>query len=177
MEDLILVKPDETYIDEIRNYRQEWLDNDDHSHGDSGLFKQSDIVAWVKNCLLYEQEETKPNLEHVTGEQFMLIRKNDGRILGMIALRHSLGEPDSYLSRHGGQIGYGVRFSERRKGYAKKMLILCLEKCREIGLDKVLICCDTDNEGSRKTILACGGRFDKLSITGDEIDEQYWIGL
>jgi len=177
MAKLVLVKPDETYIEELRGYRQEWLENDDHSHGDSGLYTQPDIAAWLVNCRLYEKEETKPNPAHVTGEQFMLVREGEKRVLGMIALRPLLGEAGGYISEHGGHIGYGVRPSERRKGYAKTMLTLCLENARKLGLDKVLICCDTDNEGSRKTILACGGQFERLAQTGDEVDERYWIKL
>jgi len=174
MKQLILVKPDETYMEEIRKYRQEWVDNDDHSHGDGGLYTQTDIAAWLVNCRLYECEETKPNPAHVTCEQFMLVHKGEKRVLGMIAFRHYLNK---HIAEHGGHIGYGVRPSERRKGYAKTMLTLCLEKARELGLDKVLITCDTDNKGSRKTVLACGGQFERLAQTGDEVNERYWIKL
>jgi len=93
----------------------------------------------------------------------------------MISLRHSLN--GGYLAEHGGHIGYGVRPLERRKGYAKTMLKLCLEEARALGLDKVLVCCDLDNAGSRGAIKACGGKFERLAITGAEVDERYWISL
>jgi len=172
---LILVKPTAVHIPEITAYRDEWRAQDSHSHGDGGLYYADDIPAWIEASRLYENIETIPNPNHVPGSQFMLMREGDDRILGMIALRHYL--QDGYLTEHGGHIGYGVRPTERRKGYAKAMLELCLEECRKLGLKKVLLCCDLDNHGSRATIKACGGKFERLGITGAEVDERYWITL
>ena len=41
----------------------------------------------------------------------------DNKIVGMIDLRHHINHP--ILSVWGGHIGYSVRPTERRKGYAK----------------------------------------------------------
>ena len=176
MEGLRLVKPSIEYIDEIRAYRQECMDIDGHSHGDSGLSEFEDPLAWITQCDLMERQETVPDSSWVEADQFMLVREGERRILGMINFRHSLND---YLAEYGGHIGYGVRPSERRKGYAKSMLMLCLEKCRELGLDKVLITCVISNEASRRTISSCGGKFER--VTHDAIDnedlERYWITL
>lgn len=174
MNTLFLVKPSENYIDEIRTYRQEFLNSGSHFNGDSGLRKFDDINEWIKQCRLMENKETVPNPNWVEAEQFMLIRNNKKRILGMINFRHYLND---YLSECAGHIGYAVRPSERREGYAKAMLGLCLEKCRERSLDKVLITCNIENEGSRRTILACGGVFDRLANDNGEVLERYWISL
>ena len=175
MSKLILVRPGEEHINEIRAYRDEWRAHDTHSHGDSGLYKKEDIADWVNFCRLMKKKETAPNPKWVEADQFMLMREGEPRILGMINFRHYLN--DGYVSEHSGHIGYGVRPSERRKGYAKAMLALCLEEARACGLDKVLVCCDLDNAGSRSTIKACGGKFERLAITGAEVDERYWIYL
>ena len=175
MKKLILVKPGKEYISEILAYKQEFLSTDSHSHGDSGLDSATDIQAWITQSQLLEQEETIPTPGYVTADQYMLIHEGETRILGMINFRHSLGKIGSYLSEHGGHIGFGIRPSERRKGYAKAMLLLCLEKSREFGLKKVLLTCDIENEASRRTILSCGGQFERLAQTGDETDERYWI--
>lgn len=172
MNNLILIKPSDEYIEEIRAYRQEFFDEGGHFHGDSGLRKFDDISAWIENCRLMEHKETVPNPLWVEAEQFMLV--NNDRILGMINFRHYLND---YLAEYGGHIGYGVRPSERRKGYAKAMLTLCLEKCRERGLHRVLITCDRENEASRRTILACGGVFDRTATENEEILERYWFAL
>lgn len=172
---LCLVKPGEEYIDEIHAYRQEFFEDGGHFNGDSGLRKAEDIGVWIEHCRLMECKETVPNPDWVEAEQFMLIDDAAHRLLGMINFRHYLND---YLAEYAGHIGYGVRPSERRKGYAKTMLALCLEKCRERRLDRVLITCDDDNEASRRTILDCGGVFDRTTVDNDDkILERYWITL
>jgi len=175
MEKMFLVKPSEKYINEIVSYREEFLQYDDHSHGDCGLYDTPDILHWIKRCRLYENEKTMPNPNFVESEQFMLMRDGENQILGMINFRHNLN--NKYLAEHGGHIGFAVRPKKRRRRYATAMLMLCLEKCRAYGLDQVLITCDVDNEASRRTILACGGKFERIAQTDDEIDERYWIKL
>ena len=106
----------------------------------------------------------------------MLVREEDGKIVGMIDIRHTLSP---YLEKYGGHIGYSVAPDERRKGYAALMLKMALPKCRELGIEKVLITCISGNEGSRKTILKNGGVYES---TVDEPDEgvrleRYWITL
>ena len=95
-------------------------------------------------------------------EQFLISRitdeMSDGVIVGMLDVRHNLGKED--LKRYYGHIGYSVRPSERRKGYAKRMLREALSVCPDLGLEEVLITCNDGNEASRRTILANGGVFD-----------------
>ena len=56
---------------------------------------------------------------------------------------------------------------------------LALPKCKELGIDKVLITCIDDNIGSRKTILANGGVYESTVYEPDERVnlERYWIDL
>jgi len=97
------------------------------------------------------------------------------KIVGMIQIRHTLNE---ILIKSGGHIGYGVRPSERRKGYAAQMLKLALNKCREFGIEKALVTCDKDNIGSARTILKNGGVLEN-EFTNDDgvIEQRYWITL
>jgi len=74
-------------------------------------------------------------------------------------------------------MGYTVRPSERRKGYAKEMLLQNLQNCKNRGLGKVLITCDHDNIASEKTIIANGGVFEKEICVDDNIIKRYWIEL
>lgn len=74
-------------------------------------------------------------------------------------------------------MGYTVRPDERGKGYAKKMLRLNLQNCRDRGLDKVMITCSRDNTASEKTILANGGVFEKEICVDGGYVKRYWITL
>lgn len=92
----------------------------------------------------------------------------------MIDIRHRLNE---YLLQFGGNIGYSVRPSQRRKGYATEMLALALEECRKLGIDRALVTCDKTNIGSAKTIQKNGGVLENEVLEGDRITQRYWIGL
>ena len=103
-------------------------------------------------------------------------REEDQKIVGMLQIRHYFND---YLEKYGGHIGYSVAPSERRKGYASQMLKTALPKCKELGIDKVLITCIDNNEGSRKTILSNGGVYESSVYEPNEkvYLERYWINL
>jgi predicted acetyltransferase len=73
---------------------------------------------------------------------------------GRVSLRHELNDS---LLKEGGHIGYEIRPSKRGQGYGNKALELVLPKARELGLEKVLVTCDSTNIASRKIIEANGG--------------------
>ena len=102
----------------------------------------------------------------------------DGKLIGMIDIRHRLNEG---LLRFGGNIGYSVRPCCRRQGYATQMLALALEECRKMQMQKVLVTCNKENIGSAKTIQKNGGVLEN-EVAGkengeDRITQRYWITL
>ena len=90
--------------------------------------------------------------------------------LGELVIRHEL-TPE--LAQAGGHVGYSIAPQWRRRGHATRMLAEGLEECRELGLRRVLLTCRSDNEPSRRVILANGGVPDE-SAHGED---RFWIAL
>ena len=175
MEELILIKPTAEYGTQIMEYRQEFLDAGDSMDGCGPLRRFDNSLEYLRACKDYETPETVPeNLVQAT--QFICIRKSDNKLVGMIQVRHCFNE---YLEKYAGHIGYSVRPSERRQGYAKKMLKMVLPFCREIGIKKVLISCSDGNIGSEKTILSNGGVYEStvLEPNSNRYLKRFWIIL
>ena len=175
MKELDLIKPTVEYAKQIMEYRQEFLDAGDSMDGCGPLRRLDDPEEYLKACKDYENIETVPQ-DKVQATQFFCVRMNDGKIIGMIQVRHYFNE---YLEKYAGHIGYSIRPGERRKGYAKEMLNLALPFCREIGLDKVLISCIDGNIGSEKTILANGGVYESTvhEPNSNRFLKRFWIQL
>ena len=175
MEDMILVRPCVDYVNEIIAYRKEFIDANDSMDGCGALRRCSDPYEYLEVCKSYESKETLP-IGKVVATQFFYVRKSDNKMVGMIQVRHYFNE---YLEKYAGHIGYSVRPSERRKGYAKAMLKETFKFCREIGLKKVLITCVDGNIGSEKTILANGGVYESTVYEPNEkINlKRFWIDL
>ncbi len=170
-----LVKPEEDWLAEINAYREEVAATDGDMDGMASLRRISDLTEWLRIIRALENRETVPE-KMVPGDYYLYVREADQRIVGLINVRRELNE---YLAIYAGHIGYSVRPSERRKGYAKRMLADCLPKCREAGLQRVLITCRVENEGSRRTILANGGEYENTVFAEEEQKylQRYWIQL
>lgn len=110
----------------------------------------------------------------VPSDIYFLVDDNSKYLIGAIDIRHYLNE---YLLKYGGNIGYGIRPSERKKGYATEMLYLALEECKTKGLSKVLITCFKSNVASANTIIKNGGILENEIAEGGNVKQRYWIQL
>ncbi len=175
MDEFILIRPTCEYAQQIVEYRREFLDAGDSMDGCGPLRRLEDPEEYIKVCREYEHTKTV-SVHLVPATQFLFVRKSDNRLCGMIQIRHTFND---YLEKFGGHIGYSVRPSERRKGYAKEMLKMALPFCKEIGLHKVLISCIDGNIASEKTILANGGVYESTVYepNGDGDLKRFWITL
>ncbi|MBR0417020.1 MAG: GNAT family N-acetyltransferase [Firmicutes bacterium] len=172
-DDILLVEPTFEMADEMDAYRQEFIDSGDSMDGTG--FRFDEIPAeWVERKRRYANPSSvlPDGIVHAT--QLMAVRKSDGRLVGTIQIRHEL---NGYLRDFAGHIGYSVRRSERRKGYAKKMLSAVLDYCRALKINEIFVSCIETNEASRRTILSCGGKYINTVKETDrgEILERYVI--
>ena len=173
MDKIILVKPDLSYADEIIKYKEESLAESPIINGSAGLNRFSSIEDWLEELKKRSSEDTVPK-GLVPSSTYLAVREKDNYIVGMIDIRHYLNK---YLTQVGGNIGYGVRKTERNKGYAKQMLKLALEKCKELKIKRVLITCDEDNIASEKVILSANAKLEDIRNVDGENKKRFWIDL
>ena len=170
-----LTEPTIEYDEQIQAFRKEFLESGMSMDGGGALIRYEKTEDWLEYVQMLKSPDTMP-AGMVPSTQFIYIRKADNKVTGIIQIRHYLNE---YLLQYGGHIGYSTAPSERRKGYATQMLNLVLPECRKLGISRVLITCIKGNEGSRKTILRCGGVFESeiYDAENDRYFERYWIDL
>lgn len=154
--------------DEAIEYINEFYKYNSEVNGSGGLDRYLDnYEGWLKH--LKESANRIPNEEKVPARTYFLVRENDNRIVGMINIRLTLNEN---LRKLGGHIGYGIRPTERRKGYNKINLYLGLKECQKYGIEEALLTCNKENLGSAKTMKALGGKLIK-EIYEDEKYHEY----
>ena len=180
MDAIKLIAPDLEHAEDIWAFRQEILDidadNENQFAGCMSLDKSNSAQEWIQICDLRKSEDTCAKAgTQVPSDMYLAIRLSDNRIVGIIDLRHHINHP--ILGTWGGHCGYSVRPSERGKGYAKEMLRMNIQNAKRLGIEKLLVTCDSDNTASEKTILANGGVFEKtIDVEGTEM-KRYWISV
>ena len=170
--DLILVKASNDYRRQITDMMDEWT-----STGEKIIpyaIRKNDYHDFDNYAKNLELTEPKDGL--VPDSTFFCLDAERNIIVGAVNIRHYL---NANLLRAGGHIGDGVRPSERRKGIATKMIALALDECAKLGIDRVLMVCDKDNIGSKKSIINNGGVLENEFFDEEDgtVVLRYWIDL
>ena len=166
-----LVKLTNEYKRRLFEMLDEWSNSGDTNHSPYAIFKNDyhDFDNYLEHLEIKES-----NGRLVPDSTFFALDIKRNIFVGAINIRHYLNER---LLLDGGHIGDGVRPSERRKGYATEIIGLGLKECKKLGIDKVLMVCDKDNIGSKKSIIHNGGVLENEVEVDGKIEQRYWIQL
>lgn len=170
--DIKLLKPSIEMEQEYYDYIKEWDRANESIVPYASRPLGRDYETWLEDTYKIENKETCPP-DLVPAHTYFLVN-SIGKILGAINIRHYLND---YLFNFGGHIGYGIRPSERNKGYATQMLSLALPFVKDLGISKVLITCNKSNFGSTKAILNNGGLIENEVLEDGETIQRYWISI
>ena len=174
---LKLIKPNKKYYKQYKEMMDEWK------------MEGSRISPWPL-AIKYHTEEYFNNMikeleQSERGETsggyaptttYWLYDEDENKILGASNLRHYLTEEGI---KYWGHIGYGIRPSERKKGYATELLKLTMLEAKKKNIDKVLLGAYTGNIGSWRVMEKCNGKLENIVIeeeTGLPI-KRYWIDI
>ena len=167
---LKLIKLDEQYKPQLTDMMDEWT-----------ATGETIIPYAIRKCdyhdfpsYLASLEVTQPADGLVPDSTFFCLDTERSIFVGAVNIRHYLSEG---LLLSGGHIGDGIRPSERGKGLGTRMIALALDKCRELGIGRVLMCCDSDNFASARTIEKNGGVLENVVVGGGAPVKRYWITL
>ena len=153
----------------IKAYIEDHYSHNEKSLSASNMLTSMNWENWVKkindNVIIGDEE---------WGKSLTYLAIDNNKLIGLLSIRYDL--PNNLVNLYG-HIGYGVRPSERRKGYALKMLKYALEECKKLGLNSVILGCYKENIGSAKTIIKNGGILVREEVETKEISDNWQIEL
>lgn len=151
MDRLKLVIPKKEHETAVMDFREEFLKAKERVSGGAGLEQAENYGEWLEHKYI-------PHYGLVDEAVFLAF---DGAetLVGISDIR--LGTND-FIQTFAGRIGYSVRPSQRRKGYASEILRLTLEQAAQYGFQKILITCNESNIASAKIIEKNGGVLEKM---------------
>ena len=179
MEKFYFERPSLKRKEEIIEYLDEFKKYNSNINGFGGLdkiysgYRFEDALLRTLNM---EDEEYAKSVGKCPGITFLLIRDSDNKIVGTINLRWNLNEE---MLKFAGHIGYGIRPSERQKGYNEINLYMVLNEAKKLGLEKVMLGCGVYNIASNKTIKRLGGVLERTEVDPEDniLSNVYWINV
>ena len=172
---LYLAKPDLYFFEQCNEMMTEWQTSGTQIAPwflDKPFENLEDFAKFIQ--MLDDCERGNLDKKFSSTTSYFVTDEN-GRLIGAASLRHYL-TVDGYNTW--GHIGYGVRPSERLKGYATQILKMVLAEAKNKKIQRVLLGCHSSNVGSVKVIENCGGVFENIVADPDDKNEtirRYWI--
>jgi len=123
-----------------------------------------------------EKNKCEENLPESYSPHTLYLAIDNNNIVGAIGIRWKYVP---VLMTFGGLIGYSIRPTQRRKGYASEMLKLALDKLKNTNIENVLITCKDFNIASKKVIERNGGMFENTysNVEDGYTYLRYWIKI
>lgn len=169
---LKLVRPTLEMKQAALEFKKEFLDNGEKViNGSEMLDNMDSYEEWLSSVTNNTSPDTV-NQDWVVTDTFFAVDGNE-KIVGIIDLRHTLND----FLKDFGNSGYSVRPSERRKGYATKMLAMIKQVAKEAGLRSLQLSVERDNEPSVKTIVNNGGIYERSFEVLGELADVYMVEL
>lgn len=161
------------YLKETKEYNSEFNGTGSMDSCLEGLTYEEWLIELEKR----KNTEYLNKINRLHSNTYFVVRENDNKIIGMINVRYNISEDK--LKTWASHIGYGIRPTERKKGYAKIALYLALLEEQKLGEKDVRLECTVDNIGSNKTILSLGGVLEKteLDVYDNKMTNYYWIDV
>ena len=166
-----LVEPNTSYKTHYIEMLEDWKSTGEGLVPFTLNFDTSDFEKFIDALKRASVKADKGFVRHST---FWMLSESGDKIIGVSNVRHYLNEN---LLKEGGHIGFGIRPSYRRKGYAVKILELSLKEAKRLNIEKALVTCDKSNIGSSKTILRNGGVLWKEHVHEGVAKLNYWIEI
>lgn len=171
MDQITLILPDETHRDQYLAMMEEWLSFGGRLNPGALRNNGAPYEKWLSHIRADQDARTCP--EGKVPQTLYLAFNDAGELVGAVSLRPQM---NAITLQEAGHVAYGVRPSQRRKGYATQMLALAVDKLNALGVDRVLVVCAADNLGSIKTILNNGGVLEnEITSSNGELRKRFWI--
>ncbi|MDD3048968.1 MAG: GNAT family N-acetyltransferase [Bacilli bacterium] len=168
---LVLISALDVSYESLLDYCNEFNNSNDLNSFAISLIKNSykEYIEWVQT---YEINATN-------NMYFLVDMQNINRLIGYGCIENSktMDYHETFLNK--GAIGYGVRPSEREKGYGNIILDLLIKECNKLGIKEICISCLEENNKSKRIIESHNGKLEKKFFDDEngKYGFKYWIKL